>query len=64
MIVRVRNLTLSFVIFVIFLTGNLFKTAYFAISEITKSPPPPYTPYFTLVLMPVYPLADACFASF
>ncbi len=42
MIVRAQNLTLSFVIiviFVIFLAGNLFKTAYFAISEITKSPP-------------------------
>ena len=51
MIVRVRNLTLSFVIiviFVIFLAGNLFKTAYFAISEITKSPPRRLTPHTLL----------------
>ena len=56
-------MTLSFVIiviFVIFLAGNLFKTAHFAISEITNRPPPPYTPYFTVVPMPVYPRADAC----
>ena len=59
MIVRARNLTLSFVIiviFVIFLAGNLFKTAYFAISEITKSP--------TAALHPIlYCRSDACFVG-
>ena len=56
-------MTLSFVIFVIFvifLAGNPFKTAHFAISEITKSPSATLHPYFTVVLMPVYPLANAC----
>ena len=56
-------MTLSFVIFVIFvifLAGKLFKTAHFAISEITKLPSATLHPYFTVVPMPVYPRANAC----
>ena len=52
-------MTLSFVIFVIFvifLAGKLFKTAHFAISEITKSP--------SAALHPIlYCRADACLLS-
>ena len=56
-------MTLSFVIFVIFvifLAGKLFKTARLLSLRLQNRPPPPYTPYFTVVPMPVYPHANAC----